>query len=104
VPFVSWVNDLADRALARSTWGCYSLGVRILAALGSWLLGVAAGALMLVLLKAPRAFVVIYLMAIGIWFGVLLAANASGSRSLMRVSIWCIPILALLPIGLAAAT
>jgi hypothetical protein len=103
VSVVSWVNGLADRALARSTWGRYPLGVRVLTALSSWALGVVAGGLMLVLLKAPRAFVIIYLVTVGVWFGALLAANVTGSRSLMRISIWGAPILALMPIGLVAA-
>jgi hypothetical protein len=97
------VNGQADRMLERSTWGHYPRGVRVFAALGCWLLGVVGAGLTLVLLKAPRTVGIILTVTLGFWFGVMLAAYATGSRSLMRVAIWGIPIFALMPIGLAVA-
>jgi hypothetical protein len=101
----SWLNGQADRLLERSTWGRYPLGFRVLAALVCWLLGVAAGGLTLVILKAPRTVGIIVTVTIAVWFSVLLAANVTGSRSLLRITIWCmIPIFGLLPIALAFAS
>jgi hypothetical protein len=89
--------------LERSTWGGYPLGFRILAALVCWLLGVAAAGLTLMILNAPMTVRIILTVTIAVWFGVLLAANVTASRSLLRITIWCIPIFALLPIALAFA-
>ena len=99
----SWVNGQADRMLERSTWEHSPMGVRVLAALGCWLGGLAAAVLTLMLLKAPRTVGITLTVTIELWFGVMLAAYATGSRSLMRVAIWGIPIVVLVPIGLAFA-
>jgi hypothetical protein len=99
----SWVNGQADRMLERSTWGQSPMGVRVLAALGCWLGGLAAAVLTLVLLNAPRTVGITLTVTIELWFGVMLAGYATGSRSLMRVAIWGIPIVVLVPIGLAFA-
>jgi len=104
VSLASFLNGLADRMLERSTWGRYRLGVRVLAAVACWVLGLGSAALTLVLLNAPRTVLITLSVTLGVWFGVLLAANATGSRSLMRLSIWSTPVFALAPIGLAAAT
>ncbi len=56
------------------------------------------------LLKAPLSVGISLMVTLGLWLGVMLAGYATGSRSLMRLSIWGIAILALEPIGLAAAT
>src|SRR5262249_22387508 len=99
----SWVNGQADRMLERSTWGQSPMGVRVLAALGCWLGGLAAAVLALVLLKAPRTVGITLTVTIELWFGVMLAAYATGSRPLIRVAIWGLPIIVLVPIGLAFA-
>ena len=54
-----------------------------------------------VLLKAPWTFGIIYTVTFEVWFGTMLAACVTGWRSLMRITIWNIPILGFLPIGLA---
>ena len=90
--------------LERSTLGRHPLGVRVLAALACWALGVAVAGLTLMLLKAPLSVGISLTVTLGLSLGVMLAGYASGSRSLMRLSIWGIAILALVPIGLAAAT
>jgi len=89
--------------LERSTWGRSPIGVRVLAALWCWLGGLAAVVSTLVLLKAPRTVGITLTVTIELWFGVMLAAYATGSRSLMRVAIWGIPIIVLVPFGLAFA-
>jgi len=104
VSLASRVNGLADRLLERSTWGRYRLGVRVLAALVCWLLGVASAGLTLELLKANATVGTVLAVTIGLWFGVLLAANVTGSRPLMRASLWSIPIIALVALGLAVAS
>ena len=89
--------------LERSTWGRSPIGVRVLAALWCWLGGLAAVVSTLVLLKAPRTVGITLTVTIELWFGFMLAAYATGSRSLMRVAIWGIPIVVFVPIGLAFA-
>jgi len=76
------------------------MGVRVLAALWCWLGGLAAVVFTLVLLKAPGTVGITLTVTIELWFGVMLAAYAAGSRSLMRVAIWGVPIVVLVPIGL----
>jgi hypothetical protein len=101
VSLASWAGGQADRMLERSTWGRYPMGVRVLAGPGCWLPGVAVGVMTLVLLNAPRTFIIIFVGTLGLWYGVMLAAYATGSRSAMRVTIWSIPIFGLLPLTLA---
>jgi hypothetical protein len=56
------------------------------------------------LLKAPLFVGISLTVTLGLWLGVMLAGYGTGSRSLISRSIWDIAILALEPIGLAAAT
>jgi hypothetical protein len=86
--------------LERYRWGHYPMGVRLLVALGCWLLGVAGVGLALVLHRPLETVGITSAVWFGLWLGVLQAACATGSRSLMRVFIWSTPSFVLVLLGL----
>ena len=53
-----------------------------------------------VFLDVPPSFGLAFLISWGVWFGVMLAAYASASRTLMHLVLWSIPVVVIVPIAL----